>query len=120
MNYRQSELALIYVRLIPSTQIDTNDLLVFELPTISTDSINLFDDDGGLYIDYQNLNFDVVYGITSMTCKFYKGFRTLSNPCKIICSSFSSVITTSTELRFLFEIKNPSGISSNKILYVPI
>lgn len=30
------------------------------------------------------------------------------------------MITTSTELRFLFEIKNPSGLTTKKVLYVPI
>lgn len=42
-----------------------------------------------------------------MTCKVYTGDKTNHQPAKIICSSFSATLTTSTTVKFGFWVKNP-------------
>jgi hypothetical protein len=43
-----------------------------------------------------------------MTCKVFTGDKTNNQPVKIVCSSFSSTLTTSTTVKFGFWVKNPS------------
>jgi len=44
-----------------------------------------------------------------MTCNVYPGDPTYSQPTKIVCSSFSSALTTSSTIKFGFWVVNPSS-----------
>jgi hypothetical protein len=110
---------LIMVELTPSTTINSNQQVIIEIPTVAIDGTSLFDEDLGMgYIDYSDLVFDIYDGtITSMTCKVYPGQRIANLPVKIICSSFSGNIGTSSTLKFGFWITNPTVTRS---LAVPV
>lgn len=45
-----------------------------------------------------------------MKCRIVQGDSTLHINAKIICSDFTSTLTTSEYLKFAFKIKNPSSI----------
>lgn len=100
----------IIVQFTPSSSIATGQQLIIEIPTISLDGQTQFPFDLGKgYNNYDKLVFDLFEsGITSMTCKVYTGNPSNYQPVKIVCSSFSSTITTSTVVKFGFWVVNPS------------
>jgi hypothetical protein len=70
------------------------------------------------YKDYDNLVFDMFESsIASMSCKVYTGDASNNQPVKIICSSFSSSLSTSTVIKFGFWVVNPQ---SQVALSIPI
>lgn len=116
-----AESNLLLFEIVPSSNITNNyHRIVIEIPTISNDNVNLFDEDLGMgYRNYDDLVFDLYdSSISSMKCKFYAGDRVNSQPIKIVCTQFSANnITTSHVVRFGFWVKNPS---TTQALAIPI
>lgn len=112
---------LLLFEIVPSATITNNyDRIVVEIPTVSNDGVNLFDEDMGMgYRNYDDLVFDLYdSSITSMKCKFYIGDRLTGQPIKIVCNQFSlSSITISHVIRFGFWTKNPTTTQS---LAIPV
>jgi hypothetical protein len=101
---------MILVQIVPSNQIEVDEQLVIEIPTVSMDGIRLFTGNLGMgYKDYDNLIFDLYESSTfTMNCKVFTGDPTINQPVKIICSGFNSIVTTSSTIKFGFWVVNPS------------
>lgn len=110
------------ITLVPATAIDsTNDAIVIELPTKSSNGANIFNDDLDLGLkDFDPIPVDAVTGapIAAMKCIFQKGYQTNGNPCKVICSEFTA-IAAGTTIRFVIRIRNPD-IAAGTDLSIPI
>lgn len=61
------------------------------------------------YKPYDSLVFDLFESsISSMDCRVYPGEQNYQQPTKIVCSSFSGTLTTSSTVKFGFWMINPS------------
>lgn len=101
----------IIIILTPPSNINTNQQLVIEIPTVALDGTVLFPADLGMgYKPYDNLVFDLFESdISSMTCKVYPGDSNYNQPTKIVCSSFSATLTSAMTIKFGFWVVNPSS-----------
>jgi len=59
------------------------------------------------YKPYDNLIFDLYESSITMECRVYPGDVSDKQPTKIVCSKFSSTISTSTTIKFGFWMFNP-------------
>ncbi|KAL4505422.1 hypothetical protein ABPG72_002484 [Tetrahymena utriculariae] len=116
---------LIYISFTPAVQIGTSDQLIIEFNTQSLDSINLFASDLGLgMLSYTQLNADFFLGTGSgsCSCRLYNGFQPsgagVGVAAKVVCTQFSSVISTSAVAKIFFQITNPSTVPEDT--YIPI
>ena len=94
----------------PTSSISTTQQFVIEIPTVALDGSTQFPPDLGMgYNPYDPLIFDLFESsINSMDCRVYPGDATYKQPTKIVCSKFSTTITTSMTVKFGFWVKNPS------------
>ena len=87
---------LIWVKLTPSTTIQTHHQIVIEVPTRGADGRNLFADDLGTGVsDGGDLTTDVIDGDfsnTFMKCRLFHGDQTNYKAARIICGDFSESI----------------------------
>ncbi|EAR88802.2 hypothetical protein TTHERM_00262980 (macronuclear) [Tetrahymena thermophila SB210] len=112
---------LIYISFTPAVQIATTDQLIIEFNTQSLDSINLFGSDLGLgMLSYTQLNADFLLGTNAGTCscRLYNGYQPSGVAVKVVCTQFSSVISTSAQAKIFFQIVNPSSVPEDT--YIPI
>ena len=109
---------MVLVTMKPSVSISTTQQIVIEVPTVGLDGSILFPPDLGMgYNPYDNLVFDMFESSITMECKVYPGNVADQQPTKIVCSTFSSTISTSTTIKFGFWIVNPA---TTKGLAIPI
>ena len=84
---------LIWIKLSPTTVIDTNDQIVIEIPTRSSKGTNLFANDLGTGLDDgEDITTDIIDGAftdTFMKCRLFHGSQTYYKPAKVICGDFS-------------------------------
>ena len=100
---------MVLVTMRPSVSIPTTDQIIIEIPTVGLDGETLFPPDLGMgYKLYDNLVFDMYESSITMDCKVYPGNVADQQPTKIVCSGFSSTISTSTTIKFGFWIINPT------------
>ena len=91
---------MVLVTMKPSVSISTTQQIVIEVPTVGLDGSILFPPDLGMgYNPYDNLVFDMFESSITMECKVYPGNVADQQPTKIVCSTFSSTISTSTTIK---------------------
>ncbi len=102
---------LLLVSFTPAQPIATTHRLVVEIPVISLNGHNLFEEDLGLAIsDDAVLKFDIFNSAVSFECRLAHGNREAGIPAKVICASFSATIAAGTAVNFAFRIINPASL----------
>ncbi|KRW99610.1 hypothetical protein PPERSA_03411 [Pseudocohnilembus persalinus] len=126
-NYNQNDFTLLRVQVQPSTQIDSDDLLVIEIATQSADSEDYFDETNVSYDTFDDITFDLVQTgtIVQCDCKYYKGSIVQKLGIKIVCTNFSdgtnpANFATTETLQFVFKIEQSVTSIADDLLYVPV
>lgn len=110
---------IIWIKLTPTTAIQTTQQLVIEIPTIAANGNLLFANDlgtgvaDGASIPYDSLN--SVYSQSFMTCRLFYGDQARNRPGKIICGQFASTVVTNQVLFFAISIGNPGSFSGSQV-----
>jgi hypothetical protein len=119
-----SQRNLLWIKLTPTTTIETTEQLTFEFPTKSTAGLLLFDDDLGTGLaDGAFINADVIGGDFSnsfMKCKIFHGDQTFAKSAKIVCGEFSESIESNELLFFAIKIINPALSGGRVLVSIPL
>ena len=103
---------LTWIKLTPTTTIQTHHQIVIEVPTKGTDGRTLFANDLGTGVsDGGDLTTDVIDGDftnTFMKCRLFHGDQGNSKAARIVCGDFSQSIENNELLWFAFKVTNPS------------
>lgn len=109
---------LIWIKVTPTTTIQTTQQLVIEIPTKGSNGYALFANNLGMtyangtsYADGDSIPFDMMNSFSQsfMVCRLFHGDQANSKPARIVCGSFQSSITSSQTLWFAIMIVNPSA-----------
>jgi hypothetical protein len=110
---------IIWLKITPTTTIQSTQQLVIEVPTVSANGATLFANDLGTGVsDGQSIPYDNLgtsFSQTFMTCRLFYGDQANNKPGKIVCGQFTSTITSSQVLFFAFTVGNPSTFSGNQV-----
>eukprot|EP00825_Cyclidium_porcatum_P026989 TRINITY_DN2900_c0_g2_i1.p1 TRINITY_DN2900_c0_g2~~TRINITY_DN2900_c0_g2_i1.p1 ORF type:complete len:1198 (-),score=132.76 TRINITY_DN2900_c0_g2_i1:149-3742(-) len=110
------------ITLKPSTIIQASDVIIIELPSKSIDSGYTFFETWA-NISNQTMAYDMVDStspITSMSCSYLNGQKSIDQPVQIQCTNFNQNIQTSNTLQFLIRIINPSISGTTSQIYIPV
>lgn len=106
---------------MPTITITTEDQIILEFPTLSSNGTTMFDNNLGLngYQDGDEVPVDVFDSapLTNayMKCRIYFGDQTRAVPARVVCGFLTSNLVTGSYLRFAFGFVNPPRITAPSI-----
>jgi hypothetical protein len=119
---------LLWIKVTPTTTIQTTQQLVIEIPTKGIDGNLLYDNNLGMvyangtsYGDGDSIPYDMLNAFSQsfMVCRLFHGDQTNGKPARIICGSFQSAITSSQTLFFAITVVNPGPIFNGVQVSIP-
>lgn len=103
---------LIWVKVSPTTTIQTTQQLVIEVPTRGADGRTLFANDLGTGLaDGADVPHDILttpFTNGFMICRLLYGDQSRDRPGRIVCGNFQSTISSGQTLFFAFTLGNPA------------